>query len=104
VYANGNGNNRQTQSMRNRDLFKFENQDDDMMEYADYGDDYEQWMDEEYYDDCNEEFNEESCEFIECEDWEIREDDNDCWREICYNDCGDEYCALWHLDSWNDAK
>lgn len=88
-----------TQPINSREVFKFEGE-EDYMDWDQYYDDDEQG----YYDDCDPEYNEDNCEFVECEEWEYRADDNDCWRELCYSDCGLELCKLWHLDSWNDQK
>ena len=43
---------------------------------------------------CSTEF---ECEWVDCEEHEIRGDDH-CWREDCHSECGEFECVLWH---WN---
>lgn len=46
--------------------------------------------------DCSEEL---QCDWIDCFDYEIISG-QECWREMCKSECGDELCTLWH---WPDA-
>lgn len=43
------------------------------------------------------------CEWVDCLDFELHEDiygeNQECWREECYDDCGDYLCVVWH---WNE--
>lgn len=38
------------------------------------------------------------CEFYECTDTEVDQNDAQCWHEECNSDCGQYECAVWHYD------
>lgn len=52
-----------------------------------------------YYvgEDCSHEL---ECEWIDCDEHEIRENDH-CWREDCHSECGEFECVIWHWDVEN---
>lgn len=45
------------------------------------------------YDSCSVMY---KCDWELCDDELVNENEDVCWMEECYNDCGDEVCKVWH--------
>lgn len=57
--------------------------------------------DQDFYFDCESEL---VCDWFDChpwEEWEHEEGVQECWKEECWDDCGDYLCVLWHWDDDN---
>lgn len=50
------------------------------------------------YDSCSVMY---KCDWELCDDELVNENEDVCWMEECYNDCGDEVCKVWHAYEYN---
>lgn len=51
------------------------------------------------YSEEEEECGELICDFVACEPDEHKYGEGTCWKELCYDECSNEECVLWHAIS-----